>query len=345
MKRKYALDANLIFLLSIIASQVLTPTVCVLGVKDAMMLQILIEFFLLLPGIVYLIMQKRPLKESLGLNALTWKQWLLLIPLAICMVNITEFVNLISQLFVTNQVSGHMLDLTLQYPFPVAFFAVAIMPMICEEVIFRGIIYQGYRRSGILRAILLSSFLFGIMHMNLNQFSYAFVLGILFCLINEAAGSFLPSMVMHLFINGRSIVLLYGVVELLEYLHNRYVAAKAAGDTMMMELLEKATAGIPIESENWLEAYMSIGAEDMDMAGTILGMIPGVLISVIGVVLIIRYFLKSTGRTEHFKSIFRRKERREGEEIASEKISVVSVSLLIGCAICFYFMLAEFIPI
>lgn len=342
MKRKYALDANRIFLLSILASQYLTPLVIELGVRDNIVLQILIEFFLLLPGIIYIVMQKRPLKETLGLNPLTWKQWLLLIPLAICMVNITEFVNVISQLFVSNSVSGHMMDLTLQYSFPVMFFAVAIMPMICEEVIFRGLVYQGYRRSSVLLAILLSSFLFGIMHMNWNQFSYAFVLGILFCLINEAAGSFLPSMMMHLFINGRSIVLLYGVVGLLDYVHKEYVAAELAGNTKLMETLKEFTQGIPIESENWLEAYMNMGVEDM--SGMILGMIPMVAISVIGVVLIIRYFLKSTGRTEHFKSIFRRKPRTEGEEASGEKTSVVSVSLIIGVLFCLYIMFKEFIP-
>lgn len=343
MKRKYALDANMVFLFSILASQLLIWAVAMLGVQDTMVLQILIEFFLVVPGIIYLIGQKRSIKESLGINPLTWKQWLLMIPLAICMVNVTEFINMVSQLFATNEVSGHMMDLILTYPFPVVFFSIAIMPMICEEIIFRGVVYQGYRRSGILRAILLSSFLFGIMHMNLNQFCYAFVLGILFCLVNEAVGSFLPSMLMHLFINGRSVVLMFGVVKLLGFFHEQYVEAKAAGDTMMVELIETATEGIPIESEQWLDAYLNTGLDEIGLMHAILGSIPALLISIVGIVLILRYFLKSTGRTEHFRSIFRRKESTEGEAV--EKTSVVSVSLLIGCAVCIYFMFAEFIPI
>jgi len=343
MKQNYALDANRIFLFSIISSQVLTPAVILLGVRDNMMLQFLIEFFLLLPGIVYLFLQKRSIKKSLGLNPLTWKQWLLLIPLAMCMVNITEFVNVISQLFATNTVSGHMMDLTLQYPMPVVFFVVAITPMICEEVIFRGIIYQGYRRTNLLVAILLSSFLFGIMHMNVNQFCYAFILGILFCLINEAAGSFIPSMVMHVYINGRSVLLLYGVVELFEYLHEEYVAAELAGNTTLMEQIKKVTEGISIESEDWLNEYMNM--ETGSVAQMIPGMIPSFVISVIGIVLIMRYFLKSTGRMEHFKSIFRRKEKNGWEEATREKHSIVSISLLIGCAICFFMMFQEYLPL
>lgn len=342
MKRKYMLDANRIFLFSILSSQLLTPAVMLLGVQDSMLLQILIEFFLLLPGIVYLILEKRPLWESLGLNPLTWKQWLLLIPLAICMVNITEFVNMVSQLFVTNQVSGHMMDLILQYPFPVVFFAIAVMPMLCEEVIYRGLVYQGYRRSSILLAILLSSFLFGMMHMNLNQFSYAFVLGILFCLVNEAVGSFFPSMVLHTFINGRSVVLMYGVVELLGYLHQEYMAAEAAGNMELMETLKEFADGLPIESENWLELYLNMGTGEADVAGAILGMLPALLFSVAGVILILWYFLKSTGRTEHFKSIFRRKEKRERDK--NERTPVVSISLLVGCAICSFMMFAELFP-
>lgn len=340
-KQKYIWDANWIFLLCILSSQWLTAMVARLGVRDSMVLQILIEVFLLLPGAVYLFLSKRPLKQSLGINSLTGKQWLMLIPLAICMVNITEFVNLCSQLFVKNSVSAHMMDYTMKYPFPVMFFTVAIVPALCEETMFRGVIYQGYRRSNILIAILLSSFLFGIMHMNLNQFSYAFVLGILFCLFNEATGSFLPSVIMHLFINGRSIVMLYGVIELLKIVRREYVAAELAGNTKMTELLEKFTEGIPIESEDWLEQYMS-SAESVDISQLILASVPMLVVSVIGVVLILRYYLRSTGRMEHFKSIFRKKSSRpEAEEVRPR---VISIPLLVGCALCIYTMFQEYFP-
>lgn len=340
MKRKYALDANRLFLLSIVMSQFFIPLIVYLGVRDTMLIQFLLEFFMVLPCIVYLFMQKRPFKESLGINPLTWKQWLLLIPLAVCMDRIAEFVNVISQMFSTNLVGGHMVELILQYPMPLVFFVIAVTPMICEEVIYRGVLYQGYRRTGVLTAVLLSAFLFGIMHMNLNQFSYAIVLGILFCIINEAAGSILPSLMMHLYINGRSVVILYIVVNYLTGLRNDYVAAEAAGNTgLMAELLEQAQ-GVPIQTEEWLTAYMNMGTEDV--TGGILAAVPGTVFAIIGVFLIVRYFLRSTGRTEHFIMVFTGKAGKDRTEMQEKKrASVLSPSLIAGCVICILGMLAE----
>lgn len=343
MKRKYAVDANRLFLLSIIMSQFLMPLIVYLGVQDLLFLQFLIEFFMVLPCAFYLFWQRRPLKESIGINPLTWKQWLLLLPLAVCMDKIAEFVNVISQLFSTNLVSGHMAELILQYPLPVVLFVVAGMPMLCEELIYRGVLYQGYRRTSVFVAIVLSAFLFGIMHMNLNQFSYAVVLGVMFCLINEAAGSILPSMAMHFYINGRSVVLLYAVVNYLTGLHNEYLAAEAAGNTgLMAELLEKA-AGVPIQEEEWLTAYLNTGSGDV--ADGIFALVPGTLFAIIVLILIIRYFLRSTGRMEYFKAIFRRKEKetRAEEERRNPVLSVLSPSLIVGCIICILVMISEFL--
>lgn len=343
MKRKYAVDANRLFLLSIIMSQFLMPLVIFLGVQDLLFLQFLIEFFMVLPCAFYLFWQRRPLRESIGINPLTWKQWLLLLPLAVCMDKIAEFVNVISQLFSTNIVSGHMTELILQYPLPVVLFVVAGMPMLCEELIYRGVLYQGYRRTSVFVAIVLSAFLFGIMHMNLNQFSYAVVLGVMFCLINEAAGSILPSMVMHFYINGRSVVLLYAVVNYLTGLHNEYLAAEAVGNTgLMAELLEKA-GGVPIQEKEWLTAYLN--TEPEDVTGGILASVPGTVLAVAGVILIVGYFLRSTGRTEYFKAIFRRKEKGSGaeEEKRNPVLSVLSPSLFVGCIICLLIMVSEFL--
>ncbi len=343
MKRKYAVDANRLFLLSIIMSQFLMPLVIFLGVQDLLFLQFLIEFFMVLPCAFYLFFQGRPLRESIGINPLTWKQWLLLLPLAACMDKIAEFVNVISQLFSTNIVGGHMAELILRYPLPVVLFVVAGMPMLCEELIYRGVLYQGYRRTSIFLAIVLSAFLFGIMHMNLNQFSYAVVLGVMFCLINEAAGSILPSMVMPFYINGRSVVLLYAVVNYLTGLHNEYIAAEAVGNTgLMAELLEKA-GGVPIYEKEWLTAYLN--TEPEDVTGGILALVPGTVFAIIVVILIIRYFLRSTGRMEYFKAIFRRKETGYGaeEERKSPVRSILSPTLFVGCIICILFMVSDFL--
>ncbi len=57
----------------------------------------------------------------------------------------------------------------------------AIAPAIVEEIAFRGVIFQ--RLGNGKKAIIISAIIFSIGHMNFNQMSYAFVMGILFAII------------------------------------------------------------------------------------------------------------------------------------------------------------------
>ena len=116
-------------------------------------------------------------------------------------------INSLSSLFVENGVSTTMNSLVKENPIWMNLIIIALLPAVVEEFIFRGLILNGYKRRNPLMAILLSSFLFGIMHMNLNQFSYAFVIGLIFGLLAYATGSLLPSILGHFIINGTSVVI------------------------------------------------------------------------------------------------------------------------------------------
>lgn len=222
MKRMDAIDANRVFLLSIAVPQGMLYLVVNAGVRNMMVLQILIEVFLALPGVYYLMQKKQPVRETIGLAPLNPVQWLLLIPFAFCAETIGGFVNVLSQLFATNVVGEHMLELSLANPFPVTFFVVAVLPAVCEEFIFRGVLYQGYRRCSVSGAVILTAVLFGLMHMNMNQLSYAVVIGLLFAAVNEVTGSILPSLLLHLYINGKSTVLLYLAGDELKVTEEQY---------------------------------------------------------------------------------------------------------------------------
>lgn len=82
--------------------------------------------------------------------------------------------------------------------FTAAFFA----PMF-EEFVFRGLIYQGLKKNvGIIRAVLISSALFSLLHFNAAQFLPVMGLGVLLCFIFEYTGSLVPSIVVHIINNG-----------------------------------------------------------------------------------------------------------------------------------------------
>ena len=87
-----------------------------------------------------------------------------------------------------------------------AIFALALVPAFCEELIFRGIVFNGLRERFSTRwALIISALAFTIVHGNLQQLIYPFILGCLLGLIMARTGSLFASMVVH-FVNNFIVV-------------------------------------------------------------------------------------------------------------------------------------------
>ncbi|MFO0918579.1 MAG: type II CAAX endopeptidase family protein [Planctomycetaceae bacterium] len=87
----------------------------------------------------------------------------------------------------------------------------AIVPGICEELAFRGFLLSGFRRTGrTALAVVLSSLMFGIMHMIPQQVFNAALLGLVLGYVAVRTGSLLPCVAFHVSYNS------------LEILRNRY---------------------------------------------------------------------------------------------------------------------------
>jgi hypothetical protein len=83
----------------------------------------------------------------------------------------------------------------------------AILTPILEELVYRGVIYTRLKRHlGIAPAVILSALIFGIMHFNIVQFIYAFVLGIMLALFLEHTGHVYGSIAGHMTVNLISVV-------------------------------------------------------------------------------------------------------------------------------------------
>ncbi len=80
----------------------------------------------------------------------------------------------------------------------------------CEELVFRGYLFQNLKRGNrMVTAAVLSGLLFGLLHLNFNQFVYAAGLGILFALAAEAGGSLWISVLMHQAFNTAEVWMMY----------------------------------------------------------------------------------------------------------------------------------------
>ncbi|MBR2467952.1 MAG: CPBP family intramembrane metalloprotease [Clostridia bacterium] len=93
--------------------------------------------------------------------------------------------------------------------FAIQVLLVAVLPAFCEEFLHRGLLLNGTRQIGVRKAIFITSLLFGLIHFNINQFFYAFVLGLLMGLVCVVTDSIYPSIIIHFTNNAISVYLTY----------------------------------------------------------------------------------------------------------------------------------------
>ena len=212
------------------------------------------EIMLFLPMVVYLLLWKlnagkrndfeteeevkpQTLRERLHYNKVKPSTLLYALIFTWLSMPLTTLINAISMLFVDNTVMI-LSEQILGVAFPVMLFFMAVVPAFCEETLFRGVVYGGYRKHGDkFVAVLLSGFLFGIMHMNLNQALYAFAIGILLALLFEATDSIFPTMLFHFVYNAQSCCLMYFVEEIVPGFYSdpaNIEAATASADLYIM---------------------------------------------------------------------------------------------------------------
>lgn len=93
----------------------------------------------------------------------------------------------------------HVLWLTL--------FHVALVPAICEELLYRGYVMSAFKKSwGIWPAIIISGLLFGMYHIQLSNLIPLATLGMVFAFITWTSQSIYPAIVAHFINNGGSVM-------------------------------------------------------------------------------------------------------------------------------------------
>ena len=85
----------------------------------------------------------------------------------------------------------------------------AVLPAICEETAHRGMLLKGLSPMGRRNAIIISSMLFGLLHMNITQFFYATLIGFLLGHIATISDSIYPAMIIHFMNNAISVLMGY----------------------------------------------------------------------------------------------------------------------------------------
>lgn len=207
---KPILKVNLYFLIvlviSMIAPQFTTPVLFKLGLNAPLVLTANHFILFIIPALIYIVVTKSNIKETLNLRMPKGIDVLRAILIAILAQPVMVFFSYLSSLFFTNDVSLFM-ESTRGYSVWLMLLVVAITPAISEEITIRGVVLSGYRYKNKHVAAIMTGFMFGIFHLNPQQFLYAFVLGIILAYMVRATGSIIIAMITHFTINASQLLL------------------------------------------------------------------------------------------------------------------------------------------
>lgn len=205
MKNRKLFYINLIYYLSLL----LVAVVFVLGflgvLKNDYLTTFLLQIVIIsgIPILLYSLLVSKNLKQTFsgfGFKKLSKKLFLISIGLAIILY--------ILNIFIANCFGSIIILLGYDTSIPALqvsnaqmikeFVLTACLPGLCEEILHRGMILNGYKKEGLTRyGLIISSILFGLMHLNVMQFFYAAILGFFMGVSVIATESIWTSVIIH----------------------------------------------------------------------------------------------------------------------------------------------------
>jgi len=165
---------------------------------------ILISQFLTfgIPSIVVLSMYSKNIKTILPIRKMGTKNYLMIIAMSLAIQPILMLTSAILSQFIPNVSAEILGDMNMESNFILVLLFIAVVPSIFEELVFRGIIFSGYKEIPIFKAALLNGLLFGIIHLNFHQFFYTAILGFILCYFVYYTKSIISAVLAHFVLNG-----------------------------------------------------------------------------------------------------------------------------------------------
>ncbi len=121
------------------------------------------------------------------------------------------------------------------------FVQIAILPAIFEELFIRKGVMGILKDKGAIFATIVSSIVFATIHLNISQFMFAFLVGILFGIVRTKTGKMYPTMILHLINNGFAVIqaLFYDKIVFMDIFTYSVIAVNAVGFCILIYMLYK----------------------------------------------------------------------------------------------------------
>jgi hypothetical protein len=307
---------NALFLVSLLTEFAISIIIAVTKIQFSTITSLLLnQLILLAPAILFLLVTRTSPAFIAHERIKPVTPLLCVVYTGLCM-PLIMLVNMISMLFVENEAT-QLAYLLNDVPLWLMILVVGILGPMNEEFLYRGIFYHSYRQTGrIVAAMLMSAFLFGLMHLNFNQMSYAFVVGIMGVLLIEATGNIVCSMIFHAVINTYNVCVMALQSDLL-------TEAEGNTQTMLNESLQ--TLGLTYQQ------FMLIEIMFLGVLALITTALAALLLYGIAVL---------EGRKQTLTDIFRKGSKGL---VGEKKKSLWSLSLVVAVMLCLLDMIAELV--
>lgn len=333
---------NVVFLISMLITVAVAFLPLDFLVEKPALQLIFSQLILVMPSVVYMLVNKLPYAETVRFKKMKLADMAWCVLFGILIQPVLTLLNAISMVFSTNITSTFMLELSGQIPFLLALFLMAVVPCVLEETVYRGVFFNEYSKINPWKAALLSGFLFGLMHGNINQFCYAAVMGVVFAFLIEATGSILSTMLIHFWVNAGSVVMIYLYPKLYEFMQAFYNMYKEYGNEEMAAQLELAFGDMTQSSSAWMEQMFASSAQlNLSISDVFLLYGPQALIMGALAVLVYKKLAVRNGNWERICGFFRKQPKTEENEVTWEekpKQRMITIPLAIAIAIGIAFM-------
>ena len=178
---------------------------------------------LLTPLLLWVYAKRESFKNFIKIEPLDVTNAVIIVAASLLIQPAMMFMSALTGLFFPNVISDVVMGI-MDYPFWMVLLAIAVTPSIVEELVFRGYIQTQYEGYGIKKAAIISGLFFGIIHMNMQQFFYAFIMGVVFAYIVYYTKSIISGMIAHFVVNGSQLLLLRIAVTAENNMANDYTA-------------------------------------------------------------------------------------------------------------------------
>lgn len=214
---KKILKANLfgmiVIILMIVLSITIQPIILNANVSlfSSVAIMQILGFFL--PVVIYFLITKENVRDTLKLNKLPLKDIILIILLAIVCQPLVMGLSGISSIISPNSFSNAIANPVSETSMLLTIFFIGVVPAIFEELVYRGVILSGYDNVSIKTAAIFSGLYFAYMHLDIQRLLYTLALGIIFGYLVRITKSIYSSMLCHFLVNSIQMVFLKVVMS------------------------------------------------------------------------------------------------------------------------------------